>query len=374
MKIAFVLDDTLDSQDGVQQYVLLLASWLQSRHHEVHFLVSKTARADLQHVHDISKHIRLKFNRNTVPFVLPTSPRKIADVLIKEQFDVLHVQMPYHPAFGSRVISLAPPNTAVVGTFHIAPYAAREQRLSKLLGWLQKPSIVRFDSVLSVSQPAQALLKSSFGVESAIVPNMVDVSSYKLLSTRNAASPAELVFLGRLVTRKGCQHFLQALALVDKPYHATIIGDGPLRPKLEKLANELDVANKVTFAGRVSEADKRRLLSKATIACFPATGGESFGIVLLEAMAAGSCIVLAGDNPGYESVMGTLPTAMIPPADHAAFAKRINQLVDDQKQADTLYIQQQKLVQQFDVQTVARRVLEVYSQAIASRKKKSHTR
>lgn len=374
MKIAFVLDDTLDTHDGVQQYVLLLASWLQAHDHEIHFLVSKTTRTDLENLHDLSKHLRLKFNRNTVPFVLPTSPKKIAALLEHEQFDVLHVQMPYHPAFGARVIDLAPSSTAIVGTFHIAPYAKRERSLSKLLGWVQKPSVHRFDAIMSVSEPAHELLLESYKVESSIVPNMVDAASYRLKTKLNTASPPEIVFLGRLVERKGCQHFIQALARLQQPYHATMIGDGPLREKLETMVGHHKLGSQVQFVGRVSERDKRTLLSKASIAIFPATGGESFGIVLLEAMAAGSCVVMAGDNPGYRSVMGSIPEAMIDPTDHDAFAGRIDTFMRDQKLAKSIYTRQQALVKQFDVNAVAPKVLEVYNHAVASTRKKTHTR
>lgn len=374
MKLAFVLDDTLDTHDGVQQYVLLLASWLQAHDHEVHFLVSKTTRTDLNNLHDLSKHLRLKFNRNTVPFVLPTSPKKIAALLEREQFDVLHVQMPYHPAFGARVIDLAPPSTAIVGTFHIAPYAKRERSLSKLLGWVQKPSVRRFDAIMSVSEPAQELLKTSYKVESTIVPNMVDAASYRLRTKRTTTSPPEIVFLGRLVERKGCQHFIQALARLKQPFQATIIGDGPLRAKLEASVQSHNLGSHIKFVGRVSEKDKRALLSKASIAIFPATGGESFGIVLLEAMAAGPCVVMAGDNPGYRSVMGSISEAMIDPTDHESFAKRITSFMTDQKLAQTVYDQQQALVSQFDVNAVAPKVLAVYHRAVASAHKKSHTR
>lgn len=374
MKLAFVLDDTLDTHDGVQQYVLLLASWLQVHDHEVHFLVSKTTRTDLNNLHDLSKHLRLKFNRNTVPFVLPTSPKKIAALLEREQFDVLHVQMPYHPAFGARVIDLAPPSTAIVGTFHIAPYAKRERSLSKLLGWVQKPSVRRFDAIMSVSEPAQELLRTSYKVESTIVPNMVDAASYRLRTKRTTTSPPEIVFLGRLVERKGCQHFIQALARLKQPFHATIIGDGRLRAKLEASVQSHNLGSHIEFVGRVSEKDKRALLSKASIAIFPATGGESFGIVLLEAMAAGSCVVLAGDNPGYRSVMGSISEAMIDPTDHECFAERITSFMTDEILAQTVYDQQQALVSQFDVNAVAPKVLAVYHRAVASAHKKSHTR
>ena len=374
MKIGFVLDDTLDTTDGVQQYILLLGSWLVKNGHDVHYLTTTSTRADVANVHSLGKHVRIKFNRNVVPLVLPSSPRKIAEVLRREQFDVLHVQMPYGPAFGSRVISLAPKKTAVVGTFHIAPYSMTEKALSKVLGYWLKPTIQHLDTVMSVSKPAQELAQQSFNLKSTIVPNMVDVKSYKLTNKLNRHQPAELIFVGRLVERKGCEHFIKSLNLLQLPFHATIVGDGNQRKKLEKLVSKLNLKANVTFAGFVSEDKKRKLLSKADIAVFPSTGGESFGIVLVEAMAAGSCLVLAGNNPGYSSVLGSLPESLVAPADYQKFAEKLTLYIENTTKAKALYNQQQKLIKQYDVEEVAQKVLAAYQKAVAKHARKTHTK
>lgn len=374
MKIGFVLDDTLDTPDGVQQYVLLLGNWLQQQGHEVHYITTASQRDDVQHLHAIGRNLRIKFNKNVVPFVLPTSPRKIAAVLEHEQFDILHIQLPYHPGFGARVISLAPPQTAIVGTFHIAPYSATEQTLTRVLGYWMKPTKPKFDAVMSVSKPAQKLAQESFGLRSQIVPNMVDVASFRLGKSLNHHAPPKIIFLGRLVPRKGCEHFIKSLALLQQPFQATIIGDGNQRAKLEQLVASHQLDRQVTFAGFVSEAKKRKLLSQADMAVFPATGGESFGIVLIEAMAAGSCVVLAGNNPGYSSVMGSLPQALFDPTNHAEFAETMTRYLENQAAASKLYAAQQQLVQQYDVETVGAQVIDVYNGALAKRQVRSHNK
>lgn len=374
MKIGFVIDDTLDSTDGVQQYVLLLGAWLRNQGHQVHYLTTQSHRKDTDNLHSLGKQFRVRFNRNDVPLALPTSPRKIAAVLNEQQFDVLHVQMPYGPAFGARVVSLAAPSTAVVGTFHIAPYSLTEKTLSKLLGYWLKTTKLRFDAVMSVSPPAQQLARQSFGLESSIVPNMVDIRSYKLANKLNNHSPVRFIFVGRLVARKGCEHFIKSLARLNIPFLATIVGDGDQREKLQKLVQKLNLNEVVTFTGYVDESEKRRLLARADIAVFPATGGESFGIVLIEAMAAGSCVVLAGDNPGYSSVVGTVPDSLIDPFDHIAFAAKLESLVNDPAKALKLYKAQQSLVKNYDLAVVAPQILTVYRRAIALRTRKSHTK
>ncbi len=374
MKVGFVLDDSLDGADGVQQYVLLLGAWLREHGHQVHYLTTESSREDVDNLHSLGKHLHIKFNRNVVPLVLPSSPRKIAEVLEHEQFDVLHIQMPYGPAFGARVISLAPPNTAIVGTFHIAPYSVTEKALSSILGYWLKPTKVHLDAVMSVSSPAKVLAKDSFGLSSDLVPNMVDTASFRLTKKLNQHPVPRLIFIGRLVERKGCEHFIKSLGLLSLPFQATVVGDGNQRSKLEKLADKLGLKEKVTFAGFVSEADKRRLLSQADMAVFPATGGESFGIVLIEAMAAGSCVVLAGDNPGYASVMGSASKSLIDAKDHQQFADKMTEFLQSPAKTQQLYRQQQQLVKQYDVETVAPKILKTYQSAIDKRAKKSHTK
>lgn len=374
MKIGFVLDDTLDTADGVQQYVLLLGSWLEKNDHEVHYLTTKSLRDDINNLHSLGKQLRIKFNRNVVPLVLPSSPRKITAVLDREQFDILHVQMPYGPAFGARVVSLAPPETAIVGTFHIAPYSLTEKALSKVLGYWLKPTQRHLDAVMSVSKPAQQLAEDSFDLKSVIVPNMVDVKSYQLTTAFSRHNPTELIFVGRLVARKGCEHFIKSLALLQVPFHATIVGDGSQRGTLERLVHKLKLDQNITFVGFAEESQKRKLLSQADIAVFPATGGESFGIVLIEAMAAGSCIVLAGDNPGYASVLGSIPESLIDPTNHQEFANTIEKYMTSPEMTRQLYDRQQALISQYDVAVVAARVLAIYQKAVAKHKQTSHTK
>src|SRR5690606_5660472 len=111
-----------------------------------------------------------------------------------------------------------------------------------------------------------------------------------------------LVFLGRLVERKGCLEFLKAaeVLFVNKvPIKVLIGGTGPELEQLKAWVQRKKMSEVVEFCGFIEEADKPNFLAQATVAVFPSLGGESFGIVLLEAMAAGSQVVIGGDNPGY---------------------------------------------------------------------------
>lgn len=367
MKIGIVLDDTLDSSDGVQQYVKTLSKWLEKSGHDVHFLVTDTQPAE--NIHSFGKRIKLRFNRNNVAIPLPVSAKKIQRILVRNNYDVLHVQMPYSPMFASRLLSLAPKNTAIVGTFHIAPYSKGVKHANDALGLLIKPSLKLFDEVIAVSEAASRLAKRSYRLNPLIIPNAVDVGSMKISQTKNEQEYLiSIVFLGRLVKRKGCKNFILALSkLMDLgiKFDAKIVGGGTDRKKLERLARKHNLNQVVTFTGKVSEDRKKLLLSQADFAVFPSLGGESFGIVIIEAMAAQSRVVLAGDIPGYNEVLADTPEALFDSRNPAEIAATIKKFLDNDSLAKTVHIKQQRSLSKYDIKTVGPQIEEVYKLAIA---------
>ena len=104
MKIGFVLDDTLDTADGVQQYVLLVGGWLKRQGHDVHYLVGHSTRKDVDNIHSLARNVRVSFNKNRLSVPLPASTRAIKNLLKAEKFDVLHIQMPFSPFLAGKII------------------------------------------------------------------------------------------------------------------------------------------------------------------------------------------------------------------------------------------------------------------------------
>ncbi|MEX2007037.1 MAG: glycosyltransferase family 4 protein [Candidatus Saccharimonadales bacterium] len=379
LRIGFVFDDSLDSPAGVATYVKTLGSWLSSQGHDVRYLVGQTHLPEHAggKVYSLAKNIVVDFNGNRLSVPLPASPAPILRSLRAEDFDVLHVQMPHSPFFANRVIKLAGPHPAVIGTFHIFPAGRTVSAGSRLLKLSYGRSLRRFDKIISVSEPAAAFAKKAFGLKSEVVPNVIDLSQFNRLPKYFSRPRRQVVFLGRLVERKGCGYLLKAFAKVHKKLpdaRLIIAGDGPDKAKLVRKAKRLGVSKAVTFRGFVTEAEKTKLLANADIACFPSTGGESFGIVLLEAMAAGSGVVLAGGNPGYRSVMGPQKDLLIEPKETAAFAAQLYKLLSDNLLAHRLHIWQRDVVRQYDVDVIGPRILQIYSKAIAKRAKSRHNR
>ncbi|HSX44685.1 MAG TPA: glycosyltransferase family 4 protein [Candidatus Saccharimonadales bacterium] len=381
MKIGFVLDDSLDKADGVQQYILTLGRWFTQHGHEVHYLVGQTARRDIKHVHSLSRNLQVHFNQNRMSTPLPADKNQIKKLLEQERFDVLHVQLPYSPLMAGRVIRAVSPQTAVVGTFHVIPFSKLESRATRLLRlWLWR-NIKRFDAVVSVSLPAQKFARTKFKVKSQILPNPVQISAFNGGKRLKKYSDGKLniVFLGRLVERKGCLHLLKALQLLHDQnsllnVRVIICGKGPLEQTLKNYVKEHRLAKIVQFVGFVSEDDKPDYLASADLAVFPSLGGESFGIVLIEAMAARSKIVIAGNNPGYHSILHDRPKQLVDPTNTLQFAKTLKQFLYTNSLRRQSEIWQANEVKRYDVAVVGGQLLKLYQELVAKRTNNSHNK
>jgi phosphatidyl-myo-inositol alpha-mannosyltransferase len=378
MKIGFVLDDGLDAPDGVQQYILTVGSWFVAQGHEVHYLVGQTERRDIDNVHSLARNISVRFNKNRLGIPLFARQQNIISILQSEQFDVLHVQMPYSPQFAGRVIRHAHSNTAIVGTFHILPYGYLQTVGSKILSVATRKSSNKFDQVIAVSPAAQKFAHRTMGIQSSVVPNAVNLQSFRsgkrLIQYDDGKQ--NIVFLGRLVERKGCMELLRAVhRLIGsnrfRNRRLIICGTGPLKPKIDRYIQANDMQNYVVMVGRVTEKEKPHYLATADVAVFPSMAGESFGIVLVEAIASGASVVIGGDNPGYTYVLGNNQDVLINPRDTTSFANKIDDLLSDSNKVRTIGLTQRNLVQRFDVDVVGKDLLALYKATIAKKRNNS---
>ncbi len=367
MKIGFVFDDSLDFPDGVQQYILMLGRELSSRGHEVHYLVGETSRTDISNVHSLSKNFKVKFNGNVVRIPAPAKRTAIRELLRKQNFDVLHVQAPYSPLLAGRIIKEAPKTTRIVSTFLIAPGSKLAEWGNRALGVLTRRSLRKIDSHVALSPIAQQLAAEAYGVETQIIPSPVELSQFQEVADQTVRKGKKrILFLGRLVDRKGCDRLLDALAIAETlpgfpgpdQVEVLVAGDGPLRAQMEAKATTLRTP--VQFLGFIDESEKAPLLASADVVTFPSTGGESFGIVLIEACAAGAGVVLAGDNPGYRSTFAGYEDALIDPTDRGEFAERLVRALTDAEFAQSVHDWQQAHVTKFAAPVVVDQILDVY--------------
>ena len=405
LTIGLVLDDGLDAPDGVQQYVLTVARELRARGHEVHLIASTTTRTDLEHLHVLGRNLRVRFNGNVLSSPLPARAGDLDTLLREVRFDVLHVQLPHSPFMAGRLARRVPDDVAVVGTFHILPESPLVAAGTRALGLLERRTLARFDEVMAVSAPAAAFARTTFGVTPAVVPNPVDLARFTPPAgdisqaatpgpavpdgapepplpgagdhlPPHPAGPAPLcvVFLGRLVARKGPRELVDAAAyvvdhrLVARPWTLTLAGTGPLDDELRRRIAYAGLTDRVDLPGFVAEDAKAALLAGADLVVLPSTGGESFGISVVEAMAAGGGPVLAGDNPGYRSTMAGLEDQLVTPRDRTAFGHALARwLLDDEARARATE-RQRAAARRFDVHTVVDEVEATYRRALATRR------
>jgi len=377
LKIALVLDDSLDTPDGVQQYVLAVGRWLSQEGHSVHYLVGHTTRTDIKHIHSLGRNVQVRFNQNRMSIPLPVSKRAIADLFRKEQFDVIHVQMPYSPMLGERVIMAAPQHAAVIGTFHVVPHSRLVLEANRALSILLGRSLKRFDRVIAVSDQAALLAKKTFRQDSVVVPNTIDLEPfYRAKSFPEFDHTRTVVFLGRLVPRKGAAYLLDAVNYIerhqlieDSKWRVLVCGKGPLANELAMYIQKHHLQDRVTLTGFVDEVDKPRFLASADVVVFPSTGGESFGIVLIEGFAAARGVVLGGNNPGYAAVLRDHPENLFDPKNTKGFADILVRNLRSAELRQKARAWQQVAGRQYDIPVVGKQILAVYSSALRKRRK-----
>lgn len=375
MKIALVIDDSLARPDGVQEYVRTIGRAMGERGHEVHVLCSGEAGSPppgIAAVHSLTSNVGVTFNGNGLRTPRPASRSRLHRHLAAERYDVIHVQTPHSPLFAARVVRQARrvqgDAVRIVATFHILPDGAVSEWGTRALGLTLRRNLRLFDAFAAVSAPAAGFAQRAFGIEATVIPNAVRVDE---IAAQAAAQPwpadergrLVIAFLGRLVARKGAVELVEAVAALPAEVRDSLVlrigGKGPLSARIEELVARHRLGDVVSLEGFVPDDAKPGFMAAADLAVFPATGGESFGIVLTEAMAAGAGAVLGGDNPGYAWTLDN-PEAVIDPRDREALATRLGTLVTDRGERAAIHAQQAARVRDFDVSVVAERVLGLY--------------
>lgn len=307
--------------------------------------------------------------------------------------DIIHSMHPWQPQHGNWINRKVGDEVARVGTYHIDSsdrLTNAATKLSGMISHLGKRSLGAFDAWVAVSPVAASHARQTGYFrgdrEFEIVPNAVDVDAIaqarpfvadEIEAMHIPEASDYIVFVGRPDDRKGLGELLEAFKKLDNVYdsamapHLVICGGDKdsLLPYITQ-AIEHELRGKVSFLGSVSQQDKYRWLSTASLAVFPAKYGESQGIVLLEAMAAGAGVVLGGDNKGYAWTMGDQPSSdftIFNPHDTAELAKRLSTVLTCQNFASQLHEEQQKLVRsKFDIAVVGRQMLDIYARILKS--------
>lgn len=339
MRIIQVSPYSWDAPGGVQIHIRQLTRHLQGRGHDVLVLAPGDHPGVHGHVHIVGRTFSTFANGSEARITL--SPRTLAHLArAMRDFgpDVVHVHEPFCPGIGMKaVLSSSAP---VVGTFH--SYFARETtegRLYTALAPLLRPIWRRVDRRIAVSQAARHSAKGRLGKgDVKILPNGIEVERFaSALPARDLPPGRKLLFVGRLEPRKGLPFAMEAFAQLAARYpdlSLVVIGDGPERDAIDRVAPAL--RPRVHMLGKVSYEALPTYHRAADLFISPATGAESFGIVLVEAMAAGLPIV-ASNIPGYREVARDgRESLLVAPSDATALATGIARLLDDRAEAQRL--------------------------------------
>ncbi|MEX2254949.1 MAG: glycosyltransferase family 4 protein [Acidimicrobiia bacterium] len=263
--------------------------------------------------------------------------------------DVLHLHEPLSP--GANHSALIGTDLPAVGTFHAA-FPGRN-------GWYDafrlplRKMVERLAVRTAVSAEAQRNVEA-FGASCEILPNGVDIETFAKAEPWPSERPA-IVFVGRHEQRKGLGVLLDAFAMLERDADLWVIGRGP---ETEALARR-DV-ERVAWLGRVSEGDKASRLRGATVACFPSIEGESFGVVLLEAMGAGTPVV-ASDLTGYRHVARSDQEAVLAaPGDPVALRDALRRVLDDEELRAALVERGRARAAEFSMVRLAESLVERY--------------
>lgn len=364
MTIGLVCPYNITRGGGVQECVIHTRQELKARGHEVYILTPQPwdyVSGAPEGVVFIGAATQVKTLHTTSQISVSASNDVIDDVLQQHNFDVLHFHEPWVPVVSRQILSRSTcPNIA---TFHARlPDTVVSKTFEKVITPYTKSILKYINLYTAVSDAAATYIQSVTKVPIQIIPNGIDLAKYTFNQVNRNSN--EILYIGRLEKRKGVKYLIEAYGLLKKRLPSVklvIAGDGPDRQKLEDQVSEYDISD-VSFLGHVSEEVKLKLLKEASLFCSPALYGESFGIVLLEAMASG-LPTIAGDNPGYSSVMqqrGLI--SLVSPKNSTDFARRMELFLSDKTLVQDWQNWAKEYVKQFDYRQVVDQYLELYRQ------------
>jgi len=291
LRIGMICPYSLTIPGGVQHQVLGLARSLRTKGHEVRVLGPCDGPPPESFVTPLGNSFLNATNGSVAPLAPdPSASLRTIRALNDEAFDVLHIHEPLAPGppMTSLLLKLAP----IVGTFHSAGESVGYRTLQRQLTWLMK----RCDVRTAVSKDALELAQRYFPGDYEVLYNGIELERYQ--SVEKVKKESAIFFIGRHEPRKGLEVLIQAVIQMPDDVVLWIASDGPETADLKARYGHI---SKIEWLGRISDSEKYLRLRRSAVFCAPSLHGESFGVVLLEAMAAGTPVV-ASALPGYRNV------------------------------------------------------------------------
>jgi phosphatidyl-myo-inositol alpha-mannosyltransferase len=358
VRIGIISPYSLTLPGGVQGQVLGLARVLRSMGYDTRVLGPCDGPPPEAGVTPLGNSLPTAANGSVAPIAPDAAAQlRVIRALRDEQFDVVHLHEPLAP--GPTMTALLVRPAPIVATFH----AAGE---SKAYRWL-RPGVRalarRIDVRCAVSEDARAMAERTLGGTYRVLFNGIELDRVQAVAPEPTVGPT-IFFVGRHEPRKGLDVLVAAMASLPVETRLWIAGDGPATAALQARTSG---DPRVVWLGRLTEEEKLARLRGADVFCAPSLRGESFGIVLIEAMAAGTAIV-ASDLPGYANVARDGREALlVAPGDVAALAATLGRLLSDVPRRAALVANGTRRAEEFSMTRLAEAYLECYAEARALR-------
>ena len=360
MRIGIVCPYSFDTPGGVQNHVKDLAEALIARGHQVSVLAPGEGGRVPGYVVSAGGAVPVPYNGSVARLSFgPVVAARVRRWLKEGSFDVLHLHEPSTPSIS--LLALWAAECPVVATFHTSNVRSRAMSASAAI---LRPSFEKITARIAVSEYAREMLVNHVGGEPVVIPNGVYVDQYRAASPRPEwrGEQGTVAFIGRLdEPRKGFPLMAEAFSRVasGRPgLRLLVVGGGDIDRARGRVAQ--GVRDQVLFLGPASDEDKAAALRTADVYVAPNTGGESFGIILVEGMASGAT-VLASDIPAFTKVLGNGEYGVLfRSEDVDDLTAGLAGLLDDPGRRTAVDAAAQTAVRRYDWSTVATQILQVY--------------
>jgi phosphatidylinositol alpha-mannosyltransferase len=339
---------TWTTPGGVQTHVAGLAAYLRSRGAEVDVLAPADGPVDERGFVPLGRSLGFRWQGTVTRVALsPAAVARTARAVRGGSYDLVHVHEPMLPAAGLAAVLTAP--CPIVATFHMTSRTAFWHRV--FLPVLRL-SARRLDARIAVSEEARRFAERVLPGRYRVIPNAIHVDAYR--SARDGGREPRILFVGRPEPRKGLDVLLRAFDRLPGTPVLELVGVG---------AGDVPNRPRVRVHGQVPDAERVRLIGEADVLCAPSLGGESFGVVVLEGMAAGVPVV-ASEIPGYAALLPPSAGRLVPPGDDAALAGALTELLSDPELRARLGEQGRREAARYDWARVGEEIAAVYDEVL----------
>ena len=363
LKIGLVCPYSWDTPGGVQNHVRDLAEYLIAAGHHVSVLAPAIDEEKLpDYVVNAGKPISIPYNGAVARILFgPVAFARVRQWISNGDFDLLHLHEPAIPSIS--LLACWAADGPMVGTFHAA---AKRQKIIFAIGPILEPAIEKLSARIAVSEAARLTLIDHLDTDAVVIPNGIYASRYHNGTPQEKWQGNTIGFIGRFEEpRKGLSILLGALPVIARfapDVKVFVAGPGDSIEVEESIDPQL--RHRFTFLGKISEEDKANFMSSVALYVAPNTGGESFGIILAEALAGGACVV-ASDIPAFDDLLGHGEFgAIFKSEDSTDLAKVIIDLLRDEKKRSELAAAGRVRGQSFDWEIIAQQILSVYEMSI----------